>query len=58
MNQRPHSAPETRRKAGPRLLDVPVGRRQWDPKAAAMLKLLRAEIEKHAADVQQKKGKQ
>jgi len=50
MNQRPHSAPETRRKAGPRLLDVPVGRRQWDPKAAAMLKLLRAEIEKLTAE--------
>jgi hypothetical protein len=47
---RPNSAPETRRKAGLRRLDVPVGMRQWDPKVAAMLKLLRAEIEKLTAE--------
>ena len=58
MSRRPHSAPETRRKAGPFLLDVPVGRKQWDPKAKELLGLLRKEIEKPAADSGTRKGKE
>ena len=48
----------SRRKAGLRLLDVPVGRKQWDPKAKELLGLLRKEIEKPAADSGTKKGKE
>ena len=49
---------ETRRKAGLRLLDVPVGRKQWDPANAERLRLLRKEIEKPAADSGTRKGKE
>ena len=41
-----------------RLLDVPVGMKQWDPANAERLRLLRKEIAKPAADSGTKKGKE
>jgi hypothetical protein len=47
-----------KRANAPRLLDVPVGRKQWDPKARELLGMLRKEIAKPAADSGTKKGNQ
>ena len=40
----------------PRLLDVPVGKKQWDPKIAEMLRLLPAEVEREIERLKAKKG--
>ena len=43
----------------PRLLDVPVGKKQWDPKIAELLRLLPAEVERQMQkNNQTKKGQQ
>lgn len=40
----------------PRLLDVPVGKKQWNPKIAELLRLLPAEVEREIKKQQTKKG--